>query len=145
MFVQHERSQSGPIPCQELVARAVDPDQLKNTVPKVIRKSAFIPRANGRDNEGLSVSLVRPRALELLRQRLGVQKEAVTLHVGRVREVSANGYRLDVEAKPVEGDLHHALIKGFPLRRPDESTHEKAIWNRLAELLAQQARCCLEV
>lgn len=135
-----------PLPCREIVARAVDPDQLKNSVPKSVRKNAFIPRAHGQDDAGLSVSVVGPKTLELLRLRTGApQKEAVTLHVGRVREISVEGYRLDVGRDPIEGDPDHALIIGFPRRHPDESTREKATWNRLAELLAQQARCCLEI
>jgi hypothetical protein len=134
------------IPCTEIVARAVDPDQLTNTVPRTVRKAAFIPRKNGKDNEGLSITVVRPGVLGLLRERLGSpSKEAATLHVGRVRTVSADGHSLDVTPDPVGGDSQHALIVGFPKRHADatESPQEKAAWNRLAELLAQQARCCL--
>lgn len=137
-------AEPGRLPCHEIVARAVDSDQLKNSTPKSVRKSAFIPRAHGQDDAGLSVSVVGLRTLELLRKRLGSpRKEAVTLHVGRVREISVDGYRLDVGRDPMEGDPDHALITGFPRRHPDESASEKATWNRLAELLAQQVRCCL--
>jgi hypothetical protein len=135
------------IPCEEIAARAVNRDQLTNSEPRLVHKGAFIPRKNGKDNAGLSVSLVRPGTLGFLRQRLGVSlKEAVTLNVGRVRQVSADEYVLNVVADPVEGDAYHALIVGFPPRRPDEteSFQNKAAWNRLAELLAVQARCCLE-
>jgi hypothetical protein len=133
------------ISCAETVARAVDPDQLTRAAPRIVRKAAFIPRMNGRDNAGLSVTLVRPGTLGFLRQRLAAPlKEAVTLNVGRVRQVSAGGHQLGVVSDPVEGDLYHALIVGFPSRHPDESVQDKAIWNRLAELLAKQARCCLK-
>lgn len=134
------------IPCTEIVARAVDPDQLTNSVPRTVRKAAFIPRKNGKDNAGLSATVVRPGVLGFLRERLASPaKEAITLHVGRVREVSVNGHSLDVTPDPVNGDLQHALIVGFPKRHATstESPQEKAVWNRLAELLAQQARCCL--
>jgi hypothetical protein len=104
-----------------------------------------MPRKNGKDNAGLSVTLVRPGTLGLLRRRLEAPlKEAVTLNVGRVRQVSVDGYDLAVVSDPVESDPYHALIVGFPPRRPDESDQDKAIWNRLAELLARQARCCLK-
>lgn len=133
------------IPCAEIVARAVNPDQLTKTAPRLVRKAAFIPRMNGNDNAGLSVTLVRPGTLGFLRQRLAAPlKEAVTLNVGRVRQVSVDGYDLGVMSDPVESDPYHALIVGFPRRRPDESDQDKAIWNRLAELLAKQARCCLK-
>lgn len=124
------------------MARGADPDALTKAVPRRVRKSAFIPRANGQDNDGLSVSRVGGKTLARLR-RLKPDKEGVTLHVGRVREISANGCRLDVEADPIEDDPDHALIVGFPPRHPDESLTEKAIRERLAELLAQNARCCL--
>jgi hypothetical protein len=133
------------ISCAEIAARAVDPDRLTKTVPRLVNKGAFIPRLNGKDNAGLSVTLVRPGTLGFLRQRLAAPlKEAVTLNVGRVRQVSVDAYDLRVVADPVESDPYHALIVGFPPRRPNESLQDKAIWNRLAELLAKQARCCLK-
>jgi hypothetical protein len=114
-------------------------------MPRLVRKAAFIPRAHGQDNAGLSVTVVRPGTLGFLRQRLAAPlKEAITLNVGRVRGISADGYALGVLADPLEGDPNHALIVGFPPRRPDESAKDKATWNRLAELLAKQARCCLK-
>ena len=132
------------VSCTEIVARAVDPDQLTRAMPRPFRKAAFIPRMNGKDNPGFSVTVVRPGTLGFLRQQLAAPlKEAVTLNVGRVREISADGFALGVLADPVEGDPNHALIMGFPPRRPDESAKDKATWNRLAELLAKQARCCL--
>ena len=130
------------VACQEIVARAVDPDALRNAVPRRVRKSAFIPRANGRDNDGLSVSIVGEGTLARIR-RFRPDTEGVTLHVGHVRDVSANGCRLDVAADPLNDDPSHALIVGFPARHPDESAQEKAVWNRLADLLARRARCCL--
>jgi hypothetical protein len=35
------------VACQKLVARAVDPDALRRSVPIRVRKSAFIPRVIG--------------------------------------------------------------------------------------------------
>lgn len=136
---------AGEVSCTEIAARAVDPDQLTKAMPRLVRKAAFIPRAHGQDNAGLSVTVVRPGTLGFLRQRLAAPlKEAITLNVGRVRGISADGYALGVLADPLEGDPNHALIVGFPPRRPDESAKDKATWNRLAELLAKQARCCLK-
>lgn len=107
------------VACQKLVARAVDPDALRRSVPIRVRKSAFIPRANGQDNDGLSVTIVGDDTVERLRQRWGApDKEAVTLHIGHVRQISANGHRLDVTADSIENDADH-------------------------DLLSQQARCCL--
>jgi len=128
--------------CQEIIARGAYPDCLRHSVPIRVRKSAFIPRANGQDNDGLSVSVVGNLTLAKLR-RFRSDTEAVTLHVGHVREVSAGGCRLDVAADPIDDDPDYALIVGFPRRHPEESAEEKAVWNRLADLLAQQARCCL--
>jgi len=133
------------IPCTEIAARAVDSDLLTKNVPRLVKNGAFMPRKNGKDNAGLSVTLVRPGTLGFLRRRLAAPlKEVVTLNVGRVRQVSVAAYDLSVVADPVEGDPYHALIVGFPPRSPDESLQDKAIWNRLAELLAKQARCCLK-
>ena len=103
------------IPCTEIVARAVDPDQLTNSVPRTVRKAAFIPRKNGKDNAGLSATVVRPGVLGFLRERLASPaKEAITLHVGRVREVSVNGHSLDVTPDPVERRLAARLDCGIP-------------------------------
>jgi hypothetical protein len=130
------------VACQQIIARAVKPTDLTRSVPRRVRKSAFIPRANGQDNDGLSVSMVGNSTLAKLR-RFRPDREGVTLHVGHVREMSANGCRLDVAADPIDDDPDHALIVGFPQRHPQESPAEKAIWERLADLLAQHARCCL--
>jgi len=133
-----------PIPCQTILARAVDPESLRRSVPITVRKSAFIPRANGLDNDGLSVTLASGNTLERLRTSLRApDKEGVTLHVGRIRQMSASGHRLDVKADPISGDAYHALITGFPARGPNETLENKVVWNRLAELLASHARCCL--
>jgi hypothetical protein len=59
-----------------------------------------------------SVSVAGNGTLARLR-RFGSDKEGVTLHAGHVRELSANGYRLDVAADPVDDDPDHALIVGF--------------------------------
>lgn len=134
----------GTIACEIIVARALNPEDLTKTIPRRVRKSAFIPRKNGNDNAGLSVTILQLDTLERLRRRLRApRKEAVTLHVGHIREIAADHYRLDVEADPVDDDARHALITGFPARSLHESIEDKATWNRLAELLAAQARCCL--
>lgn len=130
------------VSCQAIIARGVDPDCLRHSVPIRVRKNAFIPRLNGQDNDGLSVSVVGNSTLARLR-RFRPDREGVTLHVGHVREISADERRLDVAADPIDDDPHHALIVGFPPRHPGESAKEKEVWNRLAELLAQHARCCL--
>lgn len=46
------------VACQGIIARGVDPECLRRSAPVQVRKSAFIPRAKGQDNDGLSVSLV---------------------------------------------------------------------------------------
>lgn len=134
-----------PVPCGTIVARAVDPDCLKRSTPAGVRKSAFIPRSNGRHHDGLSVDIVGPITLEGIRARMNApEKEAVTLHPGHVRGIVAGSHALDVLSDPIEGNSDHALITGFPPRAPDETAQTKLIWNRLAELLALQAPCCLK-
>ena len=129
--------------CERIVARGVEPRDLKRLPERItVRKSAFIPRKNGNDNDGLSVTTANGSALERLRN-LSPDKEGVTLHVGSVRAMQAGPYRLDVVADPLESDIDHALIIGMPRRHADESAEEKAGYERLAELLAQHARCCL--
>ncbi len=130
-----------PLECQKIVVRGVDPDDLKNSGSQCVRKSVFMPRKNGKDNDGLSVTVVRPNVLTFLRQNLDApEKQAVTLHVGSIREIHMDEYSLDVKSNPVQNDPHHALITGFPPRAPAESAKDKLIWNRFAELLAKHAR-----
>ena len=132
--------------CEDIIVRAVDQDHLKGLdAAKRVRKSAFIPRKNGNDNDGLSVTrVVGLRTLERLRMRLNApHKAGVTLHVGSVREIKAGLHWLEVKCDPCEADSEHALIIGFPKRGLNESTEDTATLNQLAELLAEHARCCL--
>jgi hypothetical protein len=61
--------------------------------------------------------------------------------VGRVRGIAVEEVRLDVKGDPIEGqDLEHALITGFPPRRPDQGLEITPLCERLAEKLASQSR-----
>lgn len=114
--------------CHEIIARGVDPGSITKSAPRRIRKSAFMPRANGQDDDGLSVSMVHGDTLARLR-RSRPHHEGVTLHVGHVRNISAYEYRLDVAADPIDGDPCHALIVGFPPRHLGETAEERAVLN----------------
>lgn len=111
----------------------VDPDR------DTILPDAYIPRTNGKDDYGLSVTVADSCTEQ------GIQEEAkavadsfnrtygvALLNVGKVREIDN---RLDVVRDPLERLPDHALITGVP--RPD---HNKAETERLAGQLARISR-----
>lgn len=98
-----------------------------------IRKSAFMPRAQGQDSDGLSVSIENAALTTLHQQRFETTDAcAVALLVGAVR-----GLELDVVPDPDPGDPAHALITGIPDRRVCRENLERA--ERFAEQLARLA------
>ena len=111
----------------------IDPDR------DTILPDAYIPRTNGKDDNGLSVTVVDSDTEQ------GIQEEAkavadsfnktygvALLNVGKVREIDS---RLDVVRDPLKNVPAHALITGVP--RPD---HNKAEAERLAGQLARVSR-----
>lgn len=96
----------------------------------VIKKNAFLPRANGQDRDGLSVSISDPDHLELHRSKFEQPGNATaTIPVRTVRAIG-----LTVVADP-DDDPRHALIKGIPDRTQGDEQRLQA--ERFAELLAK--------
>lgn len=127
------------IPCSILVYRAllrskwIDPDH------NSILPDAYIPRANGQDDDGLSVVLAQSRIPEELIQ--GAEEVAAsfkktygvaTLHTGWVRNIDK---KLDIIPDHLDEQPHHALLTGVP--RQDQNPAET---ERLAGQLARISR-----
>ena len=127
------------IPCSTLVYRVllrnkwVDPDH------NSILPDAYIPRANGQDDDGLSVVLAQTRTPEELTK--GAEEVAssfnrtygvVTLHAGWVRNIDE---RLDIIPDYLDNQPHHALLTGIPHQDQNPAEAE-----RLAGQLAKISR-----
>ena len=106
------------------------------------RKAAFIPRLNGKDDDGLSLSQPNNDCEEALRLRMeNAGGQFLSTMAGFVRGISENAATLDVCPKPTEVDVWHAVILGFPSSAEQKSDPEKrALAIRLASKLADQAR-----
>lgn len=101
-----------------------------------IKKTAFIPRRNGKDDDGLSVSQANGENHEQLTTRMGNQDGVFcSLLAGAIRDIEEQNVRLEVYLKPTERDRLHSLIHGVPTDR--EST---ALATRLAQRLADISR-----
>lgn len=98
-----------------------------------IRKSAFKPRSNGQDRDGLSVSISDPAYVGRHRAKYDQPGKATASIV--VKEVWKIG--LNVIADPDETDPRHALIAGIPDLTLGELEKREA--ERLAQLLADHA------
>ncbi|HEY3836897.1 MAG TPA: hypothetical protein VGL72_10015 [Bryobacteraceae bacterium] len=97
-----------------------------------MKKAAFLPSKNGKDREGLSISISDPAFLEVHRAKF-VQPGRATAGI----EVSSiEGLGLTVHADPDPPDLRHALIKGIPDITIEVNLVEV---ERMAELLAKCA------
>jgi len=97
-----------------------------------IRKDAFIPRRNGKDDDGLSISQPAQDSREALRQRLSNEEGVFCSFVaGSAREIAEEDVTLDVCPDPTERDPYHSLIKGVPTDR-----NRKLVATRLAQRLA---------
>jgi hypothetical protein len=106
---------SPEIPRQQIEVRGVERRFFAVNLPRPgIRDEAFWPGKSGKDNDGLWVIAYRQGVREIIRRNVG---------------------------DPIEGqDLEHALITGFPSRRPDEGLDITRLCERLAEKLASQSR-----
>ena len=99
-----------------------------------VKKSAFIPRKNGKDDDGLSVSELRSDARESLEERVKSSDGCYCkLSACDIRKKEQNFPGLDVCPSPTVMDPYHALIKGVPT---GVSPAERGAATRLAELLA---------
>jgi hypothetical protein len=99
-----------------------------------IKKTAFMPRHNGADRAGLSVSIVDPDYSDLHRNKFHQPgKLTATIGVSSIRAIG-----LDITEDPDHNDPRHALITGIPdLTRGDTEKREA---ERFAEQLAKRAR-----
>ncbi len=98
-----------------------------------IKKSAFIPRRNGKDDDGLSVSQPAADSRSRLASRIQPPEErSCTLTAGEIRAISVDAVTLEVCPSPTERDTLHALIKNVPT-----ALEETAIATRLAQRLAE--------
>lgn len=99
-----------------------------------VKKSAFLPRKDGQDKDGLSVSIEDPAFRELHRRKFeGVGRRTCQIRVALVREVQP----LDVVPNPDPEDPTHALIVGFPDRTLGVEQLVEA--ERLADELSRRA------
>jgi hypothetical protein len=124
----------------EEIVRGCDSDCVRSD--RTVKKCAFIPRRNGKDDDGLSVSLRNLENEEDLRARLRQpppDRTLVGLQPGLVRTIKASEdcAALDVIPNPQPNDPHHCLITGIPTGKGIEDI---ARANRLAELLAKIAK-----
>lgn len=99
----------------------------------MILPEACIPRKNGKDDEGLSVTVVTAKTENGVREdaaamvcRFKKVYGILTLRVAKVREIDSC---LDVIRDPLDDNRNHALITGVP--RTDQN-------RALAEYLAGQ-------
>jgi len=119
------------LPDQTLLIRGVRLKEINQQTRK-IKKAAFIPRRNGQDDDGLSVSQPADDSRERLMARLSnAEGFFCKFQAGTVRTIEEGTIRLDVCPFPTKIDPYHALIKGVPT-----SHVQAALATRLAEKLA---------
>jgi hypothetical protein len=100
-----------------------------------VRKSVFMPRREGQDRDGLSVSIECQDLCELHREKFqDAEHGACQIRVSSVREIPS----LDVTPDPIPDDPAHALIVGLPDRT--RGPEELALVERIAQELARRAR-----
>jgi hypothetical protein len=122
------------LPDLTLMIRGIRRKEINHQTRK-IKKSAFIPRRNGKDDDGLSASQPANDSRNSLMRRLNNSDGSFcSFQAGSVRMTEEAGIRLDVCPFPTEVDPHHALIKGVPT-----SQEQVATATRLAEKLAEIA------
>jgi hypothetical protein len=99
-----------------------------------VRKSAFMPRREGQDRDGLSVS-IETAELSVVHRAMfeGDGHRAPQILVGSVRDLPP----LDVVARPTAEDPAHALITGMPDRTL--GIEQLATVEHLARELAKRA------
>ena len=128
---------------EEVVFRSTDKEYILHNGE--IKLQAFLVRANGKDDDGLSVTQEAVRSIGQLREATGDltgKKVFCCLIVSDVRQVALSAeYRdiicrqqLDVVADPKISDSYHCLIVNTP-----KSDFDKAYKRRIAEQLAEKA------
>lgn len=98
-----------------------------------IKKGAFIPRRNGKDDDGLSISQPLSDSYAQLAVRIQPQEgHYCTLSAGQIRAINVAEIKLEVCPDPTERDPYHTLIKNVPT-----DPENAAVATRLAQLLAE--------
>ena len=97
-----------------------------------VKKAAFLPSRNGKDRDGLSISISDPAFLQVHREKFEQTGKATAA----IQVSSIEGLGLAVHADPDPPDLRHALIKGIPDITIEANVAEV---ERIAELLAKKA------
>ena len=119
------------MPDNTLLIRGIRVREINQQTRK-IKKAAFIPRRNGQDDDGLSVSQPAGDSRDRLMVRLSnAEGLFCKFQAGLVRAIEEGKIRLDVCPYPTEKDPYHALIKGVPTSRT-----QAALATRLADRLA---------
>lgn len=122
----------GPIPESTRIVRGIRAKYAKNGK---IDKAAFLPRTNGKDDNGLSLSEPKNDNAEQLRVRMRREPDDrfCILTAAEGKQCCKAVAELEIFAAPRPWDPFHALMVGLPTGKDPES---KALANRLAELLA---------
>ena len=119
------------LPDSKLMLRGIREGDISKHSGRV-NKRAFIPRRNGKDDDGLSVSQPNGENLEGLKARLGnTSGMFCSLLAGGIRDIKEMDRTLEVCPNPTATDAFHCLILGVPTDQ--EST---ALATRLAQQLA---------
>ena len=119
------------LPDNTLLIRGIRLREINQQTRK-IKKAAFIPRRNGQDDDGLSVSQPAGDSRDRLMVRLSnAEGFFCKFLAGSVRMIEEGTIRLDVCSSPSMIDPYHALIKGVPT-----SHTQAALATRFAERLA---------
>ena len=119
------------LPDISLLVKGVREKEIDRQTGK-IKKAAFMPRRNGKDDDGLSASQPANDNREALKNRLSnAEGFFCKLSAGGVRLIEEQQTSLEVCPAPTDLDICHVLIIGVP------TTHEQSpLANRLAEKLA---------
>ena len=106
-----------------------------NRLTGMVKKSAFIPRRNGNDDDGLSVSQsLSDTDVQLAKRMRPREPHYCSISAGQIRAIEVSALRLEVCPDPTEQDDYHALIKNVPTGSDMESI---TLSIRLAQLLAE--------
>ena len=120
------------LPDPTFLVRGIRKDEISKQTGR-IKKGAFVPRRNGKDDDGLSVSQPGNDNHEQLMARMENSSGLLCgLVAGNVRTIQEGNVSLEVCPNATERDPLHCLIQGVPT-----NSEASAMANRLAERLAQ--------
>src|SRR5438128_7603645 len=97
------------LPDPTLMVRGIREDEFNRQTRKV-KRGVFVPRTNGKDDDGLSVSEPKDDSRSMLKVRMRVSGDFFcTLSAESIRGISERGVSLDVCRAPTEYDASHSL------------------------------------